>query len=419
MLESLLGTVAVPADLASVESVRPGAEMDPRQLDLPADAADRIWQAARAVYGTGIHPAIQLSVRRSGQVLVDRAIGHAAGNEPGADPDAPKVLVTPDTPFNLFSASKAVTAMVIHLLDQRHLLRVADPVCEYIPEFARHNKQWITIRHLLAHRAGIPNLPPQGMRVENLRDPKAIVEIMCDLKPSHRAGRNLAYHAITGGFILGEIVERVTGMSLRAFMTREFRKPFGFRWMNYGVGKRDVGRIARNVQTGPAPFPPFSTLLQGAIGVPFGEVVDVSNDPGFLTSVVPSGNLIATADEIARFYQMLLDGGEWKGLQIYDPRTVRRARMEEAYMEIDRVLGLPLRYSMGFMLGHDWFSVYGPDTRHAFGHVGFTNIVTWADPSRDLVVAFLTNGKPLVYPQLYYLWSLFREIGSVCGKTGR
>ena len=103
---------------------------------------------------------------------------------------------------------------------QRRLLHLNDPVCEYIPEFAAHGKDSITIQHVLTHRAGIPNLPPEVMRLETLEDDDAVLAMLCDATPTWRPGRRLAYHAITGGFILGEIVRRVTGKPIRTFLRR-------------------------------------------------------------------------------------------------------------------------------------------------------------------------------------------------------
>jgi len=114
--------------------------------------------------------------------------------------------------------------------------------------------------------------------------------------------------------------------------------------------------------------------------------------------------------------QLLLQGGELDGVRIFDPRTIRRATSEQSYLEFDLTLLLPFRYGMGFMLGGQWFSPYGPDTQYAFGHIGFTNVLTWADPERQVAAALLTSGKPLVYPELYYVWDVLRQIGLACGK---
>ena len=397
-------------------SIRRDAEVSPREVGVASEAVPRIWKSVERLYQSGIHPAIQLCVRRHGALLIDRAIGHASGNGPDDPEDAHKVLATPDTPFNIYSASKAVTAMIIHLLDQRHMIHLDDPVCEYIPEFGVHKKQWITIRHILTHRAGIPNLPPGAMDLDLLDDPAKIVRILCDAHPTSRPGRQLAYHAITGGFILGEVVRRVTGKSIRAVLEEEILRPLRFRWMNYGVHRRDVSRVAVNYFTGPPRMFPVSTILRRALGIDFRTGTELSNDPRYLLGVVPAGNTITTANELSRFYQLLLNGGELDGVRIFERRTIRRATSEQSYLEFDLTLGLPLRYGMGFMLGGKWFSLYGPDTQLAFGHLGFTNIVAWADPERHVAAALMTSGKPLLYPGLYYAWDTLRQIGLACSK---
>jgi CubicO group peptidase (beta-lactamase class C family) len=416
MALSVVTRSRVPKDLASVTSINESAEVAPRSVGVQPEGVDAIWRTVERLYRSGIHPAIQLCVRRHGEVLIDRAIGYASGNGPDDPPHGRKVPVTPETPFNIYSASKAVTAMVIHLLDQRRLLHLNDPVCEYIPEFGCQGKDTITIQQLLTHRAGIPNLPREVMRLETLEDEGEILRIMCDNRPTWRPGR-LAYHAITGGFILAEIVKRVTGKPIRAVLRQEILQPLGFRWMNYGVAPRDVSKVALSYFTGPPLLPPLSTLLERALGVPMNPAIALSNDPRFLTAVVPAGNVVSTANELSRFYQLLLGGGTLDGLEIFEPRTIRRATQEHSYLEFDLTLVLPLRYAMGFMLGGQYVSLYGPGTPNAFGHLGFTNIISWADPDRQVAGALMTSGKPIVYPELYYLHELMRQIGTVCAKT--
>jgi CubicO group peptidase (beta-lactamase class C family) len=126
--------------------------------------------------------------------------------------------------------------------------------------------------------------------------------------------------------------------------------------------------------------------------------------------------VITTANELSRFYQLLLDG-ELDGVRIFDRRTIQRATAEQSYLEFDLTLGFPLRYSMGFMLGGRWLSLYGPDTEHAYGHLGFTNVSGWADPERAVAAALMTSGKPLLYPQLYELYNISRQIGLACPKV--
>jgi CubicO group peptidase (beta-lactamase class C family) len=306
------------------------------------------------------------------------------------------VRVTTATPFCLYSASKAVTAMVIHKLDERRSLHVDDRVCDYVPEFGRHHKQWITIRHLLAHRAGIPNVPPEAMRLELLAQPERICEILCDARPATRPGRLLSYHAVSGGFVLAEVVRRATGEDIGRALEREITEPLGFRWMRYGVAPEDVPRVAVDAVTGPPPPPPLAQLLRRALGMGVAEVVRMARDPRFLTGIVPSANVVSNAGELAAFFDCLLHEGELGGRRIFDPRTVRHALSEQSYREVDLTLMIPLRYGLGLMLGDDPVGIFGPRTPRAFGHLGYSNIWGWADPERRIAVALLTSGKPVL-----------------------
>jgi CubicO group peptidase (beta-lactamase class C family) len=409
---NLFNLSRTPKSLAEVTTR--ADEVPPRSVGVERAGVEEVWRSVERFYRTGLQPALQLCVRRRGQVLIDRAIGHAAGNGPVDPPEARKVLVTTDTPFCLFSASKAVTAMVVHLLDQKHLLHVNDPVSEYIPEFAKHGKKRVTIEHVLTHRAGIPNMPPEEMQLDNLAQPAHIVQLLCDAEPTWTPGRRLAYHAITGGFVLAEVVRRVTGKSIRAVLDAEILEPLGFRWMNYGVQRRDLSTVARNYFTGPRPLPPFAALSRRALGVEFADVPELANDPRYLTTIVPAGNVVSSANELSRFFQLLLNEGELDGIRIFEPRTIHRATSEQSYLEFDFTLSVPTRYSMGFMLGG--FGFYGPDTAQAYGHLGFINIVAWADPERQVAAALTNSGKPLFLPEIYFLYDIMRQIGRACPK---
>jgi CubicO group peptidase (beta-lactamase class C family) len=328
------------------------------------------------------------------------------------------VQATTETPFVIFSAAKAVTAMVTHLLDQRGDIHIHDRVCEYIPEYASHGKEAITIAHVLAHRAGVPNLPADALRPEYLGDRDFFLGVICDARPASRPGKWTAYHAVSGGFIIAEIVERVTGKGIREVLAQEILEPLRFRWMSYGVAEADVSAVARTYATGAPVLPPLSTLLSRALGMSVGELVEMSNDRRFLTAVVPAGNIVTTANELSRFFELLRCGGELDGVRIFEPRTIRRALTEQSYREIDFTLGFPLRYGLGFMLGARVLSLYGPDTELAFGHLGFTNVIGWADPERALAGALNTSGKPVLYPELPDLWSVMRRIGREAPKVG-
>jgi len=404
----------IPADIDGLESF---GDEDPGGSDVPASAVEDVWQRARTLYRAAAHPALQICIRRRGAVVLHRAIGHARGNAPQDGPDAVKVPVSVDTPFDIFSASKAITAMVIHKLDEEGILHLEDRVSEFIPEFARHGKERITIRHILSHRAGIPNLPPDAFDLDLLAQPERVVEILCDAKPRTRPGRLLAYHAVSGGFVLAEVVRRATGDDIRTALEKRVCAPLGFRWMRYGVAPEDLHLVARDALTGPTVLPPMSWLLRNALGVGLEQAVELSNDPRFLTGIVPSANVVTTASELCAFYQCLLNEGSLDGVRVFAPRTVRHATAEVSYLEIDLTLGFPIRYGLGFMLGGEMVSLFGSDNPHAFGHLGFTNAFSWADPDRELAVAILTNGKPVLSLHAIRLVQLLGEIGRAFPKV--
>jgi CubicO group peptidase (beta-lactamase class C family) len=409
--------VRVPSDLDSVTSL--GEEENPSAAEMEPQAIEAIWEAATDLYRTGVHPGLQLCLRRNGKVVLDRAIGHARGNGPDDDSETPKVEITPETPACIFSASKAVTALVIHMLDERGLLHIGDRVSEYIPEYAKHGKQGTTIAHVLAHRAGVAAMPPEALELDRVNDREFLIGTICDAKPSIRPGRVLAYHAVSGGYILGEIVQRLTGKSIRDVLAEGILDPLGFRWGNYGVRPEDVDAVAPSYVTGPPLLPPLSTLVTRVLSIPLDQVVEVSNDPRFLTAVIPSANVVTTANELSRFFEIFRLGGELDGVRVMEPRTLRRALTEQSHLEIDFSLVFPTRFSYGLMLGAKVVSLYGRDTDLAFGHLGLINIMGWADPERGLSGGLITTGKAIVYPELPRFYGLMQRIASQVPKGPR
>jgi len=392
-----LRRVAIPEVLESVTAF--GPEDGPEAAGMSRRGVARIWKAAKLLYRSGVHPAVQVCVRRNGAVVLNRAIGHARGNGPRDPADADKVPVTPETPFVIYSGSKAITAFVIHLLHDRGVIDIADRVCKYIPGYARNGKDEITIAH------------------DRALDRDFMLETLCDAKPLLRPGRYLAYHAVSGGFILGEVVHRATGMDIRTVLAREILDPLGFRWTNYGVLSKDLDAVAVNYVTGPPTAPPLSQLITRALGVGFDDLVAASNDPRFLTAVIPAANVVTTAEEWSRFFEIFRRGGELGGVRVMAAETVRQALTEQSRLEIDLSLGFPTRFGYGLMLGAHLLSLFGRDTQHAFGHLGFTNMLGWADPERGLACAVTTNGNPVLYPELPRFYGLIQTITSEAPKV--
>jgi CubicO group peptidase (beta-lactamase class C family) len=128
-------------------------------------------------------------------------------------------------------------------------------------------------------------------------------------------------------------------------------------------------------------------------------------------------NVVTTANEFARFLEIFRRGGELDGVRVMRPETVRNAITGQSHLEVDLRLGFPTRFGYGLVLGAQLLSLYGRDTQHAFGHLGFTNILAWADPERALACAVMTNGKPLLYPELWRFYGLMQRITSEAPKV--
>ncbi len=359
----------------------------------------RVWEAVVRYYKLGLHPAIAMCVRHRGEVVLDRAIGHASGNPPGAPRDAPKTLATPDTLYSLASGSKPVMAMAIHLLAERGRLHVDDRIAHHLPEFRKTDKAQVTVRQLLAHRAGLPMLPRELVDLDLLTDRHQLLRALLEAPTLHSPGETTAYHALSAGFVLGEVVHRVTGRDLQSFVADEITGPAGLK-LRWGVEPSQIDAVADEAFTGPEPIPALARRLEDSIGAGMREAVAFTNDPRFLTAQIPSGNIITTPNEICRFMELLRNGGSLAGQRIFEKRTVERAIEDQGHRGLDRVILLPIRYSMGFMLGADLVSFYGPRSRRAFGHLGFTNVLVWSDPDREISVALLNTGKPFLTPAL-------------------
>jgi CubicO group peptidase (beta-lactamase class C family) len=338
--------------IAGTERLPPHAGLDP-------DALAQVTGLIEA------HGAVaQICVLRHGQVVLDRAFG-----------------CRPDALFMIFSAGKPFVAVLVHQLAERGQLALDDPVARYWPEFGRHGKDAITIRQVLQHRAGLPvahNLPRDALAAPHWDRAVHGIELA---RPSWPAGEVPAYHILSFGFILGELVQRVAGASLREVMRAELLGPLGLADTHLGLPER---LWYRHVPV--RGHHPITRVRQA-----------VFNRRGVRQAVVPAATVSSTARDLARFYLMLLRGGELDGVRVLRPETVAEALRPSANGQTDRLLRLPVRWAQGFQLGGP-----APDPAHprpmgatsspeAFGHNGSNCCLAWADRSRGVVFAYLTN----------------------------
>lgn len=402
-----LNMLDVPDDLQGITDIDHAGESTSEAIQLDACARTEIWEACEALYRTGAYPMLGFCLRRNGHMVFNRSIGTIDGEQ----------AATINTPVCLFSASKAISVMLVHRLDEQGDVDLLNPVSHYIPAFAAEGKGDITIQQLLSHRGGVPSVPA-GIDPSLLFDHNAALELICAAKPIDPQGYTQAYHAITSGFVINELIKTTTGLDAQQYLNRYFCKPMGMRYMRYGVTKRDRKKVALNVATGPQ-SKLINAALKRVLGADPNTVVDLTNDPRFYDAILPSANLYGTAEEAGRFFQMLLNGGRWNDTQILEPMTIYRATRAIGPMQLDRTLMAPLRFSAGFMLGNAPVGIYGLNTDQAYGHIGYSNIFCWADPQRDIAVSLVNTGKPVLSSHIKALLGTLHTISSRCAPLAQ
>ncbi len=319
---------------------------------------------------------------------------------------------TRDTLVNVYSTTKGMTALCAHILADRGELDLDAPVTEYWPEFGQAGKSAIPVRQLLTHQAGLPvideNLPPGAAL-----DWERMVEALEHQAPVWEPGSKQGYHAVTFGWLVGEVVRRAAGADrFGDFLAEAVVEPLGLD-MYVGTPRSEHHRVADLVRDRPATAPPppeappvdetsearamrerFTAMLApgslasrslGLASVPYAAG---NNSPEWRSAQMPAANGHTTARSLARMYGALARGGEVDGVRLLSPEAVRRAASEQVRGP-DAVLVMETRRSLGFML-----PVPGqPDNRGpaSFGHGGAGGSLGYADPDRGIGFGYTMN----------------------------
>ena len=317
----------------------------------------------------GLHPGAGLAVYRHGRLVVDLWGGRAD--------DAAGVPVAADTMFILYSSTKPLAAVCLHILWEQGRLDWDDKVADYWPGFAKHGKDAVTIRHILTHRGGFPETPPE-LSWERWQDWDYVVECMENIMPDYPAGQLMAYHPRNFGWVIGELVRRIDGRHIGAFLRDEILDPLGL----------DDGYVGL-----PPELEPRVSRIHAMEDCDRPGMIRPYNRPEVHQAVHPAGGGIFTARALARFYAMLGNGGELDGVRIMKPETVAEGTRLQSEAN-DFSLGLKMRRSLGLVLDDSRMgaSVERGVGAGTFGHGGAGTSVGWADPALGLAVAYITNG---------------------------
>ncbi|OIJ68711.1 serine hydrolase domain-containing protein [Streptomyces mangrovisoli] len=301
-----------------------------------------------------------------------------------------------DTVVNVWSTTKGPTALCAHLLADRGLLDLDAPVAAYWPEFAAAGKEHVLVRHLLSHRAGLCGLR-QPHALEQLYDWESTTGRLAATEPWWEPGTVSGYHALTYGFLVGEVVRRVSGMLPGALLEQEVTGPLGIDF-TIGLPEKESGRAAELVHA-----PAVASAEQGsvlgrltpmaiaALANPLAGAAE-ANTPQWRAAEIPAANGHGTARAVAALYGVFAGRGSHGGRRVLSPQAAERVREGQGRCR-DLVLGAGLGHDTEIALGV-WLSgaegSYGPNPK-AFGHDGFGGSCGLADPEAGVSLGYVMN----------------------------
>jgi CubicO group peptidase (beta-lactamase class C family) len=295
-----------------------------------------------------------------------------------------------DTITNVWSTTKTVTSLAALMLVDRGELDVDDPVSRYWPEFAAAGKQDVLVRHLLSHTSGVSGLD-QPAAIEDLYDWEKSTARFAAQAPWWQPGTASGYHALNFGHLIGEVLLRITGRSLKQFVAEEIAGPLGADFQ-IGAAEADWDRIADVVPPPPLPIDlaaldPASPMVRTFTG----PVVDANfaNTPEWRLADIGAANGHGNARSVARVMSVLPRGGEVDGVRLLRRETIELIFREQAN-GVDLVLGVPLRIGIGYGLPQLDTIPYIPDEKVCFwGGWGGSLIIM--DIGRRVTISYMMN----------------------------
>lgn len=328
----------------------------------------------------GLHHGAQFAVYADGELVVDLAGGRTG-------PDG--VETTSDRKHVLFSCTKPYAGMAVHRLVEDGELDYDDRVVEHWPTFAETGtrKAEVTVRQVLSHHAGLPRAEIDAER-HRWGDWDEIVAGMEAAELTYDPGTTPAYHGLTYGWLVGEIVRRVSGTPIEDVLDREVFGPLGLDDTELGTDEPESVATLSGFE----PFDRCRDPGEGTDGTPE-EAAAGFSDPAALEVVVPAGNGVGTARDMARFYGCLAQGGEIDGTRLVEPETIEELSTVHAESVDDGTLSRPQRYGLGFWVGGSAYDSFGSlSTSSTIGHLGLGSSAGWADLDAGIGFSYVTNG---------------------------
>lgn len=303
-----------------------------------------------------------------------------------------------DTITTVYSTTKGLTTVCAHRMVDAGLLDLEAPVAQYWPEFAQAGKEDIPVHMLLSHRAGLPTVS-RKLDGEDLYDWETMTAALAETAPYWEPGTKHGYHGLTFGWLVGEVVRRVSGRSLGTVFREEVAEPLGLD-THIGLPPEHDGRAATMY---PVDLPPDLAkvaeerraamranmdprLAADAGNVPLAP--DAHNSEGWKRSEMPAVNAFTDARSVAKLYGALSQGGTIDGYEVLSPEAIASATEEQAAGP-DTMIAMPTRFARGFWLSRPEAPM-GPGPKN-FGHPGAGGSVGFADPERRIGFGYVMN----------------------------
>jgi CubicO group peptidase (beta-lactamase class C family) len=304
-----------------------------------------------------------------------------------------------DTIVNVFSTTKGVVAICALRLVEAGLLDLDRPVAHYWPEFEEKGKDNITVRQVLSHQAGLPAIR-EKLPDEALYDWDRMCGALANEEVWWEPGTDHGYHAATFGWLVGEVIHRITGKTVGQYIMQELADPLGLEFY-LGLNDEQISRTARisqykDLSENPETLPLIREIMENPSGMtslaftnPF-SIVTGTNTEHWRRSEIPSANGHCTARALARLYGALACGGELDSVRVLGKETLDLCSAETSIGN-DLVLNVGTRFSHGFMMSQDYAgAAFGPGER-SFGHPGAGGSVGFADPDAEIGFGFVVN----------------------------
>lgn len=299
-----------------------------------------------------------------------------------------------DTLVCMMSVSKGITGLAFNLLIDRGLIDVDAPVARYWPEFGVNGKEHLPVRYILDHRAGLPVLE-KPLWPGAMFDREAMCNALAEQAPLWTPGTVAAYHVHTQGFLLGEIMRRVTGKTIGPFLRDEIARPLNADYMIGAMSERDQARCAEvmpnmNAKLFAAREAERDTLRARAfVQNPAEPWPTTLNSGRWRECELASGNGHGNARSVARIYGTFARGGELGGVRIASPATIE-AMITEQHNMTELLQDRPYHQALGILLNTPEAVYMGPNPR-AYGHHGIGGSIGFADPDARVGFGYSIN----------------------------